>query len=130
MRSLRNIAPLFCSSTCRIAQIINSRHFVSKISVSQMSKSTQMVAEEVKIRSRDTFMNGLSSVDGSTNSIGRGALIDGPPKFESPYEHRRYVLERMAGAFRVIARKGYLAGTAGHISVRDPVDPDTFWINS
>ncbi|KAK1622411.1 class II aldolase/adducin N-terminal [Colletotrichum phormii] len=35
----------------------------------------------------------------------------------------------MAGAFRVIARKGYLEGTAGHISIRDPVDPDTFWIN-
>ncbi|KAF5502051.1 Meiotically up-regulated gene 14 protein [Colletotrichum aenigma] len=35
----------------------------------------------------------------------------------------------MAGAFRVVARKGYLEGTAGHISVRDPVDPDTFWIN-
>lgn len=35
----------------------------------------------------------------------------------------------MAGAFRVIARKGYTEGTAGHISVRDPVEAETFWIN-
>lgn len=35
----------------------------------------------------------------------------------------------MAAAFRVFARKGYCEGTAGHISVRDPVDPETFWIN-
>jgi len=35
----------------------------------------------------------------------------------------------MAGAFRVFGRKNYAEGTAGHISVRDPVDPTTFWIN-
>ena len=35
----------------------------------------------------------------------------------------------MAAAFRVFARKGYTEGTAGHISIRDPVDPNTFWIN-
>ena len=27
------------------------------------------------------------------------------------------------------SRKGYTEGTAGHISIRDPVDPNTFWIN-
>lgn len=35
----------------------------------------------------------------------------------------------MAGAFRVFARLGFTEGAAGHISVRDTVDPDTFWIN-
>lgn len=35
----------------------------------------------------------------------------------------------MAAAFRVFARKGYTEGAAGHISLRDPVDPETFWIN-
>ncbi|KFZ22946.1 hypothetical protein V502_02582 [Pseudogymnoascus sp. VKM F-4520 (FW-2644)] len=91
-----------------------------------MSTSSQ----PLKIRSHETFMDGLSSIDGSTNSIGRGALVEFIPKFDDPYKHRQWVIERMAGAFRVIARKGYLEGTAGHISVRDPVDPDTFWINS
>lgn len=35
----------------------------------------------------------------------------------------------MAGAFRVFARKGYSEGMAGHISMRDPENPHTFWTN-
>lgn len=55
--------------------------------------------------------------------------MQGIPTFSNPYDERKWALERMAGAFRVMARKGYGEGTAGHISIRDPVDPDTFWIN-
>lgn len=51
------------------------------------------------------------------------------PKFEDPYEERAWVLEHMAGVFRVFGRRGFTEGTAGHISVRDPVEPTTFWIN-
>lgn len=51
------------------------------------------------------------------------------PKFEDKYEERAWVLEHMAGVFRIFGRRGYTEGTAGHISVRDPVDPHTFWIN-
>jgi hypothetical protein len=53
----------------------------------------------------------------------------GVPKIDDLYKKRQWQLEHMAGAFRVFARKGYTEGTAGHISVRDPVDPKTFWIN-
>jgi hypothetical protein len=53
----------------------------------------------------------------------------GVPKIDDPYKKRQWQLEHMAGAFRVFARKGFTEGTAGHISVRDPVDPKTFWIN-
>ena len=35
----------------------------------------------------------------------------------------------MALAFRVFARKGYTEGMSGHISVRDPENPHTFWTN-
>lgn len=58
-----------------------------------------------------------------------GYEAPGMPKIEDPYKKRRWQLEHMAGAFRVFARKGFTEGTAGHISVRDPVDPSTFWIN-
>ncbi|KAJ5134305.1 hypothetical protein N7526_005670 [Penicillium atrosanguineum] len=74
-------------------------------------------------------MDGLSSIDGSASTIGRGAPMQGIPTFSNPYDERKWALERMAGAFRIMARKGYGEGTAGHISIRDPVDPDTFWIN-
>lgn len=51
------------------------------------------------------------------------------PKFEDKCKERKWMLEHMAGAFRIFSRKGYTEGTAGHISVRDPVEPNTFWIN-
>jgi hypothetical protein len=58
-----------------------------------------------------------------------GYEFAGVPKIDDPYKKRQWQLEHMAGAFRVFARKGFTEGTAGHISVRDPVDPKTFWIN-
>ncbi|KAG5818369.1 hypothetical protein H9Q71_001429 [Fusarium xylarioides] len=58
-----------------------------------------------------------------------GYVFPGIPQIIDPYKKRRWQLEHMAGAFRVFARKGFTEGTSGHISVRDPVDPDTFWIN-
>lgn len=58
-----------------------------------------------------------------------GYAFPGIPKIDDPYKKRQWQLEHMAGAFRVFARKGYCEGTSGHISVRDPVDPSTFWIN-
>lgn len=58
-----------------------------------------------------------------------GIPYPGFPKIEDPYQKRQWQLEHMAGAFRVFARMGFTEGAAGHISVRDPVDPTTFWIN-
>ncbi|QKX57972.1 uncharacterized protein TRUGW13939_05092 [Talaromyces rugulosus] len=58
-----------------------------------------------------------------------GYEFPGIPKLDDPYKKRQWQLEHMAGAFRVFARKGFTEGTSGHISVRDPVDPSTFWIN-
>ncbi|OWY49766.1 L-fuculose-phosphate aldolase [Alternaria alternata] len=42
---------------------------------------------------------------------------------------RRWQLEQMAGTFRIFAKLGFADGGSGHISVRDPINPDTFWIN-
>ncbi|KAL1895985.1 hypothetical protein Cpir12675_003025 [Ceratocystis pirilliformis] len=58
-----------------------------------------------------------------------GIPLPGIPAFTDPYQKRQWQLEHMAGAFRVFARKGFVEGAAGHISVRDPVNPSTFWIN-
>ncbi|CUM65900.1 uncharacterized protein PRCAT00003550001 [Priceomyces carsonii] len=51
------------------------------------------------------------------------------PKFQDKTEERKWIKQHVAGAFRVFARKGYTEGSAGHISVRDPIDQNTFWIN-
>lgn len=36
---------------------------------------------------------------------------------------------KMAAGFRLFARYGFDEGCAGHITVRDPEFPDTFWVN-
>ncbi|KAI1157845.1 class II aldolase and Adducin domain-containing protein [Nemania serpens] len=51
------------------------------------------------------------------------------PTFKDPFEERRYLKQRLALAFRIFAKKGFDEGVAGHITVRDPVDPTTFWVN-
>lgn len=62
-------------------------------------------------------------------ALSHGPTIPGPPSFTSIEKHRAHILQHMAGAFRVFARKGYTEGLAGHISVRDPENPHTFWTN-
>ncbi|MCJ1313884.1 hypothetical protein MMC25_007564 [Agyrium rufum] len=51
------------------------------------------------------------------------------PKFEDKYEHREYLKGRLAAAFRIIGQKGFDEGVAGHVTIRDPVDLNTFWVN-
>ncbi|KLP02469.1 related to novobiocin biosynthesis protein novR [Fusarium fujikuroi] len=51
------------------------------------------------------------------------------PQFHTPEATRQWQLEQMAGAFRIFARLGFADGGSGHISLRDPVQPDTFWLN-
>ncbi|KAL6249594.1 hypothetical protein RBB50_003447 [Rhinocladiella similis] len=51
------------------------------------------------------------------------------PTFTDKYAERQWAKERMAGAFRVFAKLGFNDGAGGHISLRDPVKPDCFWIN-
>jgi ribulose-5-phosphate 4-epimerase/fuculose-1-phosphate aldolase len=42
---------------------------------------------------------------------------------------RLYRKQRLAAAFRLFGRFGFDHGGAGHITVRDPEFPDTFWLN-
>ena len=53
----------------------------------------------------------------------------GPPTFATPEEERHYLKARLALAFRIFARSGFEEGVAGHITVRDPIDPTSFWVN-
>jgi hypothetical protein len=61
--------------------------------------------------------------------ISQGTTLPGIPAHPSYAAHRQWMLSKMALAFRVFARKGYTEGMSGHISVRDPENPHTFWTN-
>ncbi|POS80100.1 L-fuculose-phosphate aldolase [Diaporthe helianthi] len=65
---------------------------------------------------------------GKTKS-GRDLRIRSYPRFATLEEERQYRKEHLAAAFRVFADRGYDEGVAGHISVRDPILTDHFWLN-
>jgi len=51
------------------------------------------------------------------------------PTFASPQEERLHRKERLAAGFRLFAKFGFEEGVAGHITARDPIEPETFWVN-
>ena len=52
-----------------------------------------------------------------------------PPTFSTVEEERRYRKERLAAGFRLFSKFGFEEGVAGHITARDPGDPELFWVN-
>ncbi|EXJ64073.1 L-fuculose-phosphate aldolase [Cladophialophora yegresii CBS 114405] len=64
-----------------------------------------------------------------TTTSGKKLRIRAYPKFQSLEEERLYRKQHLAAAFRVFAERGFDEGVAGHISVRDPILTDHFWLN-
>lgn len=64
-------------------------------------------------------------------TAGQGLGIASPAKleFKNKYEERDYYKGRLAGAYRIFGHFGLNEGLAGHITVRDPIEPDTFWVS-
>lgn len=69
--------------------------------------------------------------DRFTKTAGQDVGFPSPPKleFNNKYEERDYIKGRLAGAYRIFGHYGLNEGLAGHITVRDPVEPETFWVN-
>jgi ribulose-5-phosphate 4-epimerase/fuculose-1-phosphate aldolase len=59
----------------------------------------------------------------------QGLEFPGPPTFTDKYKEREYQKGRLALAFRLFAKYGFDEGVAGHITLRDPVEPSSFWVN-
>ncbi|KAH8602823.1 class II aldolase/adducin N-terminal [Bisporella sp. PMI_857] len=60
---------------------------------------------------------------------GKKLKIRSYPVFETLEDERLYRKQHLAAAFRVFAERGFDEGVAGHISVRDPILTDHFWLN-
>ncbi|KAJ6450402.1 class II aldolase/adducin domain-containing protein [Mycena sanguinolenta] len=52
-----------------------------------------------------------------------------PPVFANKLEEREFLKFRLAQALRIFGNRGYDEGLAGHITVRDPIRSDCFWVN-
>ncbi|TFL02986.1 class II aldolase/adducin N-terminal [Pterulicium gracile] len=51
------------------------------------------------------------------------------PKFQDRYAEREWVKAHLAAAFRFWGKQGFGDGVSGHITVKDPVLPDHYWMN-
>lgn len=56
-------------------------------------------------------------------------IIRTPPVFDTVAEERRHRLERLAAVCRAFGRAGFAEGLFGHVTVRDPEDPELLWVN-
>ncbi len=52
-----------------------------------------------------------------------------PPEFESLEAEQLDRKQKLAAAFRVFGKLGFDEGVAGHITARDPIQTDHFWVN-
>jgi ribulose-5-phosphate 4-epimerase/fuculose-1-phosphate aldolase len=68
-----------------------------------------------------------TAVESGLKSQGRS--LPTPPTFDSIPEERQYRKEQLAAGFRLFGRFGFSEGVAGHITVRDPENPEWFWVN-
>lgn len=98
-----------------------------------MAPSTTTTIQPVVVAAEQgtfTTLKGYTASSRGSHNLAKGFPHPYPvPTFTNKKEERKWAKEHMAGAFRVFSRKGFTEGGAGHISIRDPVDPDTFWIN-
>ncbi|RDW79422.1 class II aldolase and Adducin-containing protein [Coleophoma cylindrospora] len=75
-----------------------------------------------------THEPGISEED-QISVIANGEDHPGAPVFTDKYQEREYKKGRLALAFRIFAKHGFDEGVAGHITLRDPVEPTSFWVN-
>src|SRR5260370_319557 len=86
-------------------------------------------AGEQYIITRRSSEGGNCMTPTTTEAPGRAKNVPAPPTFGTIAEERRHRQERLAAAFRLFARFGYDEGVAGHITARDPGNPEWFWVN-
>ena len=59
----------------------------------------------------------------------KSARLPRPPTFDSLDDEREFRLGRLVTVFRVFHELGFAHAGAGHVTVRDPAEPDHFWVN-
>ncbi|KLO16765.1 arad-like aldolase/epimerase [Schizopora paradoxa] len=65
----------------------------------------------------------------ATTSSASQTAFPQPRQFSNKLEERAFLKFRLAQAFRLFGEFGFDEGVAGHITVRDPIKPDCFWVN-
>ncbi|KAK9855975.1 hypothetical protein MYU51_001719 [Penicillium brevicompactum] len=103
--------------------------------MSTSATTTQQAGQSVRLTSEDQLPPVPSAAnDASFQGLARGGRngtlkLRGIPTFTDLHEKRKWMREHMAAAFRYFGKLGYGEGVSGHISMRDPILKDHFWMN-
>jgi ribulose-5-phosphate 4-epimerase/fuculose-1-phosphate aldolase len=62
-------------------------------------------------------------------TVGQDLYLPMPQAFETVEEERAHRKGKLAAAFRMFSKAGLDEGVAGHVTVRDPEFPDSYWVN-
>ncbi len=66
---------------------------------------------------------------GSLPAAGQDLYLPLPQTFDDVAEERAHRKAKLAAAFRMFSKAGLDEGVAGHVTVRDPEFPDSYWVN-
>lgn len=91
----------------------------------EQSQQTTLNLQPSEAAKKDNFFQDVHFLGDEEGKI----VIRSPPTFANKEDERSYKKQHLAAAFRVFAKQGFDEGVAGHISLRDPVEPEHFWIN-
>ncbi|KAF2005678.1 class II aldolase/adducin domain-containing protein [Amniculicola lignicola CBS 123094] len=86
------------------------------------------IAQHTRVDYAESHENQTVAAMGRTKS-GQSLKIRKYPTFATLQEERLYRKQHLAAAYRIFAERGFDEGVAGHISVRDPILTDHFWLN-
>ncbi|KAJ5924591.1 hypothetical protein N7466_008778 [Penicillium verhagenii] len=101
----------------------------TSVTTTQQEGSVRLAAED-----QTNLILSDPATDTTFQSLARGdrngtLKLAGIPTFSDPLEKRKWMKEHMAVAFRYFGKLGYNEGVSGHISMRDPILKDHFWMN-
>lgn len=104
-----------------------SHGFVSESNVTMSTTTTTTATTTLEAEQQpQNRSNGTSEFFEDVHFLGDAEgkiVIRSPPTFTNKFDERKYQKEHLAAAFRVFAKQGFDEGVAGHISLRDPIDP-------
>jgi ribulose-5-phosphate 4-epimerase/fuculose-1-phosphate aldolase len=92
------------------------------------SSKPQASAAAARVDDAESSDNRSVAAMGRTTS-GKALQVRKYPAFSSLEDERLYRKQHLAAAYRIFAARGFDEGVAGHISVRDPILTDHFWLN-
>ncbi|OAK95369.1 class II aldolase/adducin domain-containing protein [Phaeosphaeriaceae sp. SRC1lsM3a] len=118
---LRTSRPIVARPRCLITTTIRPLATASK-------PHHASVVAGLRVDHAESNENRTVAAMGRTTS-GIALKVRAYPKFSTLEEERLYRKQHLAAAYRIFASRGFDEGVAGHISVRDPILKDHFWLN-